>query len=38
MSETIAWHEGSRDDLRQMFELADDSREQIDKYVRSLAG
>ena len=30
----IDWHVGSRDDLRPMFELAEDSRTQLDGYLR----
>ena len=31
--EAIAWHNGSRAPLRRLFELADDSPEQIDGYI-----
>lgn len=30
---TIAWHDGPREPLRHLFELADDSAQQIDSYI-----
>ena len=30
---TIEWHEGERAQLRDLFELADDSSEQLDRYI-----
>jgi ribosomal protein S18 acetylase RimI-like enzyme len=30
---TIGWHQGERGQLRDLFELADDSSEQLDRYI-----